>query len=52
MLERAFSPGQPLHLVQHGANQALDENTDDEAYVWLDKMVANVERTDGVIDEY
>jgi hypothetical protein len=49
---RALAPGEPLRLVHQAANQVLDDNTDDEAYVWLDKMVENVERTDGVIDEY
>lgn len=49
---RSLPPSEPLRLVNEGANQVLDENTDDEAYAWLDKMVANVERTDGEVDEY
>jgi len=49
---RQLEPGKPLTLVNHGANQVLDENSDEEAYVWLDKMIANIERTDGQIDVY
>jgi hypothetical protein len=49
---RSLSPGQPLALVNEAANQVLAENSDKEAYHWLDKMVHNVERTDGVIEEY
>ncbi|MBD2501666.1 hypothetical protein [Anabaena azotica] len=49
---RELLPRQPLTLVHEGANQVLDENSDDEAYIWLAKMVHNVERTDGKIEEY
>ncbi|WNZ26902.1 hypothetical protein HJG54_34235 [Leptolyngbya sp. NK1-12] len=49
---RSLLPDQPLKLVHEAANKILDDNTDDEAYVWLDKMVYNVERTDGKIEEY
>ncbi|WNZ26905.1 hypothetical protein HJG54_34220 [Leptolyngbya sp. NK1-12] len=49
---RQLEPGQPLNLVNNDANQVIDENSDEEAYVWLDKMVYNVERTDGKIEEY
>jgi hypothetical protein len=49
---RNLQPGQPLYLVNHGANQVLDENTDEEAYRWLDLMIRNVERTDGQIEQY
>ena len=45
-------PGQPLTLIHEGANQMLDENSDEEAYVWLDKMVHKLERADGKIEEY
>lgn len=34
------------------SNAGVDENTDEEAYRWLEKMIWNVERTDGRIDEY
>lgn len=49
---REFTSGQPLKLVNHGANQVLDINSDEEAYFWLDKMILNLERTDGEIDVY
>ena len=49
---RELEPGQALTLVNHGANQVIDENSDQEAYVWLDKMIDNIERTDDQIDEY
>jgi hypothetical protein len=41
-----------LNLLHNAANQVLDENCDREAYDWFKKMITNVERTDGVIDEY
>lgn len=50
--DEALLPGQPLKLVQEGANRVLDENSDAEAYVWLKKMVRNVERADGKLEEY
>lgn len=49
---RSLAVGEPLELVNHAANQVIDENTDDEAWRWLDLMVKNIERTDGVVDEY
>ena len=49
---RALPPGDALHLVNYKANQVLEENTDEEAYIWLDQMIQNVERTDGRIEEY
>ena len=49
---RELLPKQPLTLVNQGANQVLDDNSDEEAYVWLDKMVANIQRSDGIIEEY
>ena len=50
--KRELLQGQPLILVHEAANQVLDENSDKEAYIWLDKVINNVERTDGKIDEY
>lgn len=46
---RLFAPGQPLELIHNFANQPLKENTDEEAYKWLDLMIQNVEREDGEI---
>jgi hypothetical protein len=44
--------GEPISLVHNGANQVLDENSDKEAYIWLEKIVSNIDRNDGNIDEY
>jgi hypothetical protein len=41
-----------LTLVNDEANQVINENSDEEAYVWLDKMVANIQRSDGIVEEY
>jgi hypothetical protein len=30
----------------------LDENSDNEAYFWLDKLVYNIESQNAQIDEY
>lgn len=49
---RDLLPGQLLSLVNNAANQLLYENSDEEAYFWLDLMVHNVERTDDEIEEY
>ncbi|HLY28205.1 MAG TPA: hypothetical protein VKQ72_17800 [Aggregatilineales bacterium] len=49
---RNFAPGEPLNLLHRAANYPLDANTDDEAYVWFDKLILNVEREDGLIEEY
>jgi hypothetical protein len=50
--ERKLLPGQPLALVNHKANQVIDETSDEEAYVWLDLMIRNIERADGKVEEY
>jgi len=49
--QRELPPGEPLRLVNEGANQVLDANTDEEAYKWLDLMLENVE-SDGQIRPY
>jgi hypothetical protein len=49
--QRRFAVGEPLHLIHQYANQSLDENTDEEAYKWLNIMIENIERTDGLIVE-
>ena len=49
---RAFQPGEPLILVNEGANQVLEKNSDEEAYIWLYKMVQNVEGISSEIEEY
>jgi hypothetical protein len=42
--------GQPSSLVYLAANQVLDQNSDQEAYVWLDKMVKNIEAVNEAIE--
>lgn len=49
---RGLASGEALYLVHNAANQVLDENSEEEAYVWLDKMVENINRDDGVIEPY
>lgn len=49
---QSLLPGQPLQLVHYDANQVINESSDQEAYVWSEQMVKNVERTDGVIKRY
>lgn len=49
---RTLPSGYPLQLVNNEANKVIYENTDEEAYNWLDLMIANVTRTDGVISPY
>jgi hypothetical protein len=49
---RQYAPGEPLELIHTVANLPLDENTDEEAYYWLELMVQNIDRTDGIIEEY
>jgi hypothetical protein len=50
--QRQLEPGQPLRLVHHGANKVLAENSDAEAYRWLELLIHNVERRDDIIDLY
>lgn len=49
---RLFDEGEPLSLIHYKANQVLDENTDEEAYKWLQLMIDNIERDDGQFIEY
>lgn len=49
---RGLAEGRALELVHHAANQVLEENTDDEAWAWLDRMVENIERSDSPVNEY
>jgi hypothetical protein len=50
--KRLLDSGVALELVNHVANQVLDENSDEEAYAWMSKMVENVDREDGIIEPY
>ena len=52
ILDRLLNNGEALSVVHDGANQVLDENTEEEAYKWLDLFVENVDRDDGIVKEY
>jgi hypothetical protein len=45
--DKQFENGQPLQLIHNYANLALDENSDEEAYKWLDLMIKNTELKEG-----
>ena len=49
---RELLAGQPLALVHYRANRALDDNTDEDAYIWLELMIQNVECSTGDIITY
>jgi hypothetical protein len=48
--ERRLDDGDALALVNHAANQLIDENSDEEAYAWLDLMISNVERSEEIVE--
>jgi hypothetical protein len=53
ILHRKMKIGEPLHLIHQDANLPLDENSDEEAYKWLDLFVRNVETSsDDDVVEY
>ncbi|MEY4937786.1 MAG: hypothetical protein RIS64_4145 [Bacteroidota bacterium] len=49
---RKMKEGEPLRMIHHTANLPLDEDSDEEAYKWLDLFVRNVETTyeDQIVD--
>jgi hypothetical protein len=49
---RSLPPGDALEIVTHYANQALLENSDEDAYRWMELAIHNAERTDGNIEPY
>ena len=49
IIYRKLTIGEPLNLIQETANLVLYENTDEEAYRWLDLFVINVLRQEEVI---
>jgi hypothetical protein len=49
---RILRHGEPLRLLHHDANLPLDEDTDAEAYHWLDRMIRSVHRADQDIEVY
>lgn len=48
---RKLEEGTPLSLMDVDANLPLDENSDMEAYKWLDLMIQNAQ-SEGQIKEY
>lgn len=49
---RKLHEGEPLFLVYQGANQPLDEESDEEAWKWLDLVVYNINENTGDVKEY
>lgn len=43
---RKLEEFEPLELMNVDANLPLDDNTDTEAYQWLDLMIKNIEEED------
>lgn len=41
ILNRELNEDEPLYLMDNDANLPLDENTDEEAYKWLNLMLIN-----------
>ena len=41
IVNRELEKGRPLYLIHNTANLPLDENTDEEAYKWLNLMLIN-----------
>ncbi|HTF06122.1 MAG TPA: hypothetical protein VK826_18960 [Bacteroidia bacterium] len=50
--DRDLEPRLPLQLMDVSANLPLDENSDEEAYRWLQLMVKNVENENNEIVVY
>lgn len=44
--------GEPLDLIHNSANLPLDENSDEEAYKWLNLMIQNIDENSNRIEEY
>jgi hypothetical protein len=49
--QEQFNENEPLHFILNHANLPLDENSDREAYKWLNLLIKNIE-SDNVINEY
>ena len=53
IINKKMNPGEPLYLIHNSANLPLDENTDEEAYKWLNLMLINaLGSVDSMIIEY
>jgi hypothetical protein len=49
IIYRKLQKGEPLEFIQNSANLVLYENTDDEAYRWLDLFLINILNENEVI---
>lgn len=49
IIYRKLPKGEPLKLLQETANLAIYENTDVEAYRWLDLFLINVSSSNDII---
>jgi hypothetical protein len=52
IIYRKLDEGQPLKLINDTANLVLYENSDEEAYRWLDLFLINIAKIDDVIISY
>ncbi len=53
IINKELDEGEPLYLMDNSANLPLDENTDEEAYKWLNLMLINsLGSEDALIIEY
>lgn len=50
ILKRELKRGEPLSLLATNANLPLDEDTDEEAYKWLDLFIKNIESSDDIVE--
>lgn len=52
IIYRKLEEGQPLKLINETANLVLYENSDEEAYRWLDLFLINIAKIDDIIINY
>lgn len=52
IIYRKLDEGQPLKLINETANLVLYENSDEEAYRWLDLFLINIAKVDDIIINY
>lgn len=52
IIYRKFSVGTPLRIINEIANLVLYENSDAEAYRWLDLLLINIAKEDDIIISY
>lgn len=53
VINKEMAEGIPLQLIANAANLPLDEDTDEEAYKWLNLMLINAAGSEGsMVIEY